>query len=62
MELPDINKVINGLKWCIRADKQCVYALVDCPYVEECKTGGRTVLKQDALTLLEEIKRRGEKL
>jgi len=47
------DKIIQGLKWCIKADKQCVYALVDCPYVEQCKTGGRTELKKDALAYIE---------
>ena len=45
-------KVTKGLEWCIRADKQCVYALVDCPYTEQCKTIGQAVLKQEALDLI----------
>ena len=42
-------KIIKGLEWCIRADKQCVYALVDCPFVDECRKEGRVALKQAAL-------------
>lgn len=53
-------KIIQGLKWCIRADKQCVYALVDCPYVEQCKTNGRTALKQEALDFIENTPPNGE--
>ena len=48
-------EIIEGLKWCIRADKQCTYALVDCPFVEECKIGNSTALKEEALYLLTDI-------
>ena len=42
-------KIIKGLEWCIRADKQCVYNLVDCPFVDECRKEGRVCLKKAAL-------------
>ena len=41
--------IIKGLEWCIRADKQCVYDLVDCPFVKECRKEGRIALKRAAL-------------
>lgn len=58
--MADRETIIQGLRWCIRADKQCVYALVDCPYVEKCKTGGRAVLKQEALEYIENTPPSGE--
>ena len=54
--MSDKEKIINGLKWHIRTTKanECRFALVDCPYVEECKTVGTVKLFEDILALLKE--------
>ena len=56
----DREKVITGLKWHIRITRarECRYALVDCPYVDECKTGGSVKLLEDAIALLNEQEER----
>ena len=56
--MTDINKVTDGLKWHLRTMKagECVYALVNCPYVEECKANGAEKLFEDTLDLLEQVK------
>lgn len=58
----DKEKIIQGLKWCIKADKQCVYALVDCPYVEQCKINGQKDLKQDALDYIENMQTENDEI
>ena len=52
----DKEKIINALEWHIRTTKarECKYALVDCPYVEECRTIGSEKLFEDTLALLKE--------
>ena len=54
--MTDRDKVIKGLEWHIRTTKarECKYALVDCPYVEECKTSGSEKLLEDTLAMLKE--------
>ena len=52
----DKEKIIKGLEWHIRTTKakECRYALVDCPYTEDCKTGDSEKLFEDVLALLKE--------
>ena len=56
--MPDQAKIINGLEWCIRTTKagECKFALVDCPYIEECKTAGSTSLLEDCLEYMKLLK------
>ena len=54
--MPDRAKIIKGLEWCIRTTKagECKFALVDCPYVEECKAAGSTSLLEDCLEYMKQ--------
>ena len=54
--MPDQAKIIKGLEWCIRTTKagECKFALVDCPYVEECKAVGSTSLLKDCLEYMKQ--------
>ena len=45
--------LIKGLEWCIRAEKQCVFDLVDCPFVDECRKKGSISLKEALLEYLQ---------
>lgn len=53
----DAEKILNGLEWCIKADnaRQCVYALTECPYVEDCRKYGKKVLLEDAYILIRRL-------
>ena len=54
----NIDKVIKGLEWHIKAMKAglCRFSLVDCPYVEDCKGENDMQLLEDALALLKQQK------
>ena len=62
--MDNIEKIIKGLEWHIRTSKakECRFALVDCPYVEECKTVGSSKLFEDALNLINNQKEEIENL
>ena len=50
---PDYGKVVDGLNCCIYADRT-VYCPDDCPYQDKDGLRCETVLKQDALVLIQQ--------
>lgn len=49
----EIDKIMNGLRCCIDADKECRFAESSCPYVDDCRSGDTSKLKRDALAYFE---------
>ena len=48
-----LDRILNGLRCCIDADKECKFDESLCPYVEDCRSGDTSKLKRDALAYLE---------
>lgn len=45
------NKVIEGLKECIKRNGVCYWKDNECPYVESCKINAALQMKKDALEI-----------
>lgn len=55
--MPDKNKVKKGLECCIESDRECVCPY-DCPYDDDDNDVCETLVKVDALKLIEELEER----
>ena len=53
--LSDRIKIMNGLRCCIDAGRECKFDESLCPYVDDCRSGDLSKLKREALAYLESI-------